>query len=57
MCAKARDDTKLDAPSKDASRWGDLPAKLHDDAEKVLDRKVPERFRDAFEKYGQALSK
>ena len=42
--------------SKDSSRWGDLPAKLHDDARKGRSEKIPERLRDAFEKYGEAFT-
>jgi hypothetical protein len=49
--------SKLDPVAQDANHWGDLPAKLHDDAAKAKDRKVPERFREAFEKYGEELSK
>lgn len=43
-------------PSEDATRWGDLPPKLHLDAEKARGSRIPERWRDDIERYRQATS-
>jgi hypothetical protein len=50
------ENANLDPRARQQGRWGDLPAKLHGDAEKARQEKVPERFRDEIEKYRQATS-
>jgi hypothetical protein len=45
-----------DSTANDKNRWGDLPAKLHEDADRARGEKIPERWRDQFEHYSEKLS-
>lgn len=51
-----KEENKLNSNKQDSGQWGDLPAKLHEDASKARKAPVPEKWREAIEKYRQATS-
>ena len=46
----------LESPSQDARPWGNLPAKLHEDAQKARQKDPPERWREHIERFREGVN-